>query len=134
MKPLTKTTFRIEGTIGNPNGLTLDGAEVDLLTSLKVRQHSPTGFNWGYLGSGPAQSALAICLHIFGDARVAQALYQPFKERFVAQWPGGDAFQRTIDLTDFLIDHRALLTGATQVNETGTDEDGVAEFDQIGTG
>ena len=29
---------------------------------LEVRDHSPTGFAWGYDGSGPAQLALAWCL------------------------------------------------------------------------
>jgi Family of unknown function (DUF6166) len=28
--------------------------------SLRVRKHSPDGFNWGYGGSGPAQLALAL--------------------------------------------------------------------------
>ena len=124
MKPLTKTSFCIEGTIGSPNGLVIDGAEIDLLDSLNVKQFSPTGFNWGYHGAGPAQASLASCLHIFGDARVAQALYQSFKEVFVASWPMGHAFQRNIDLTDFLIDHRVLLISATQVNETWKDVNG----------
>lgn len=30
--------------------------------------HSPTGFEWGYGGSGPAQTALAILAHHFGAA------------------------------------------------------------------
>ncbi len=124
MKPLTKTSFYVEGTIGSPNGLFIDGAEIDLLDSLKVRQLSTTEFNWGYHGAGPAQASLASCLHIFGDARVAQALYQPFKDVFVASWPMGQAFQRTLDLTDFLIDNRALLIGTAQANETWKDVDG----------
>lgn len=28
-----------------------------------VRDHSPDGFQWGYGGSGPAQLALALCIH-----------------------------------------------------------------------
>jgi hypothetical protein len=31
--------------------------------SLRHRNHSPDGFEWGYHGSGPAQLALAILLH-----------------------------------------------------------------------
>ena len=55
--------------------------------SLKLRQHSPTGFAWGYLGSGPAQLALAILLDATGDEELAQRHYMSFKEDFVARWP-----------------------------------------------
>ena len=40
---------------------------------------------WGYGGSGPAQTALGVCLHLFGNRFVAEALYQRFKETFVAR-------------------------------------------------
>lgn len=33
---------------------------------LEIRSHSPTGFEWGYGGSGPAQLALAILADHFG--------------------------------------------------------------------
>lgn len=46
--------------------------------SLKVRNHSPTGFEWGYGGSGPAQLALALLLDNC-DKETALALYQRFK-------------------------------------------------------
>lgn len=36
---------------------------------LELRNHSPTGFEWGYGGSGPAQLALAILADHFGDVR-----------------------------------------------------------------
>ena len=67
--------------------VTVNGAPLDL--RLGVRGHSPTGFEWGYLGSGPAQLALAICCHLVGEER-AQAVYQRFKERIVANIPPGD--------------------------------------------
>lgn len=42
----------------------VDGME--LPWRLDIRKHSPTGLEWGYLGSGPAQLALAIlCDHFF---------------------------------------------------------------------
>jgi len=53
--------------------------------SLKVRNHSPTGFEWGYCGSGPAQAALAILLDCIGD--VAADTYQSFKNHVVARMP-----------------------------------------------
>jgi len=53
--------------------------------SLKVRNHSPDGFEWGYNGSGPAQLALALLLDVVGP-RLAQRYYQQFKRERVAQW------------------------------------------------
>jgi len=44
------------------NRVWLNGQELHPAESLKMRNHSPDGFNWGYGGSGPAQTALAICI------------------------------------------------------------------------
>ena len=44
-----------------------------------LRNHSPTGFEWGYGGSGPAQLALAILAEHLGDDHTALNLYQRFK-------------------------------------------------------
>jgi len=49
-------------------------------------QHSPTGFSWGYLGSGPATLACSILWDAFG-VEPTRACYQAFKEEFVARWP-----------------------------------------------
>jgi Family of unknown function (DUF6166) len=38
---------------------------------LELRSHSPTGFEWGYAGSGPAQLALAILADHFGVPELA---------------------------------------------------------------
>ena len=54
--------------------------------SLTVRNHSPTGFEWGYTGSGPAQLALALLLDVTGDRATAEHHYQAFKASFVASW------------------------------------------------
>lgn len=53
--------------------------------SLRLRQHSPTGFDWGYSGSGPAQLALALLLDCCGE-ELAIAHYQTFTTCAVAQW------------------------------------------------
>lgn len=121
---LTKTTFQIRGTYlpadydldqDEQCRLFVDGQEVLLADSLKIRNHSPTGFNWGYGGSGPAQSALAICLHIFGNRHVAESLYQSFKSTFVARWqPQRTSFEQIVDLSDFLIEHRDALGRAAE--------------------
>jgi hypothetical protein len=54
---------------------------------LDLANHSPTGFEWGYEGSGPSQTALAILADYLGDDREALALYQEFKHRCVANLP-----------------------------------------------
>src|SRR5947209_15039234 len=46
------------------------------LKSLRLRNHSPDGFEWGYGGSGPAQSALALLLDHTRNRGVALKLYQ----------------------------------------------------------
>lgn len=55
--------------------------------SLKVYNHSPTGFAWGYLGSGPAQLALALLLEET-DQDTALRLHQRFKAEIIARLKG----------------------------------------------
>ena len=55
----------------------------DLPPHLAVRNHSPTGFEWGYGGSGPAQLALALCIEVVGVDR-AERSYQSVKDCLVA--------------------------------------------------
>lgn len=57
---------------------------LDLNASLRVVNHSPTGFCWGYNGSGPAQLALAILLDYLGDRERALSLYQEFKSDVIS--------------------------------------------------
>jgi len=53
--------------------------------SLKVANHSPTGFEWGYGGSGPAQLALALLLNYTDDEEFALTHYTQFKNEVVSQ-------------------------------------------------
>lgn len=48
-------------------------------------RHSPTGFNWGYAGSGPADLARSILWDCLGR-EPDTSLYQAFKAQFVATW------------------------------------------------
>jgi hypothetical protein len=54
--------------------------------SLKVRNHSPDGFEWGYMGSGPAQLALALLLDITDDEEISVKRYQDFMREVIAQF------------------------------------------------
>jgi len=62
-----------------------DGERRPLEPRLDLCNHSPTGFEWGYGGSGPAQLALALLCDVFGDEK-ALDLYQDFKFEVVASW------------------------------------------------
>jgi hypothetical protein len=48
--------------------------------------HSPTGFSWGYGGSGPADLARSILWDFLGN-EPAPWLYQAFKFAYVTRWP-----------------------------------------------
>jgi hypothetical protein len=67
---------------------TSDGKERALRSCTDIVNHSPTGFAWGYLGSGPAQLALALCVNalFFDGAGIvrAQRVYQRVKNRLVS--------------------------------------------------
>ena len=52
---------------------------------LDLWEHSPSGFEWGYGGSGPAQLALALLADHLGDDELAMALHQDFKLAVVAK-------------------------------------------------
>ncbi|MEW6657400.1 MAG: DUF6166 domain-containing protein [Thermodesulfobacteriota bacterium] len=74
----------------------LNGKPLPLAPSLKIRNHSPTGFSWGYLGSGPSQLALAILLDLYGP-EYALDCYMQFKEDVISRLPQED-FETEIDL------------------------------------
>jgi hypothetical protein len=60
-----------------------------------LRNHSPTGFSWGFAGSGPAQMALALCADALDDDERARRVYQRFKFRVVARWKMGEPWTIT---------------------------------------
>lgn len=57
-----------------------------LAPRLDLRDHSPTGLEWGYQGSGPAQLALALLADATGNDVYACDRYQDFKRDIVANW------------------------------------------------
>ena len=61
-----------------------------------LRNHSPTGFEMGYAGSGPAQLALALCADALGNDKLAQRVYQDVKFKLVSRIEG-DRFEFTDD-------------------------------------
>jgi hypothetical protein len=59
----------------------------DLPKRFDLRNHSPTGFEFGFEGSGPAQLALALLADAFGDDYAREA-YQEFKREVIAHLVG----------------------------------------------
>jgi len=60
---------------------------VALPLRLDIVNHSPTGFAWGYSGSGPAQLAVAILADWTGCDHAARGLHQRFKAAAITGLP-----------------------------------------------
>jgi len=67
--------------------VTVDGRRLN--PRFDLWNHSPTGFEWGHHGSGPAQLALAILADHLGNDEQALNFYQRFKWRIIAELPDG---------------------------------------------
>ena len=65
--------------------VTVDGRRLN--PRLDLWNHSPTGFEWGYCGSGPAQLALAILADHLGNDEQAINFHHRFKWAVVAEFP-----------------------------------------------
>lgn len=64
-----------------------------------IVNHSPDGFSYGYMGSGPSQLALAMCIRFFGEDK-AREVYMQFKHDVIAKLPQGK-FEEEIDIESF---------------------------------
>lgn len=95
----TRTPDRVTLTVETP----LSKREITPRESLELRNHSPTGFEMGYAGSGPAQLALAILLDACGPS-LALRWYQDFKADFLVGTTGGG-----IRLSEFRITDEEIL-------------------------
>jgi len=83
----------------------LDGKPLDPAKSQVVWNHSPDGFAWGYLGSGPAQLALAILLEVT-DQKTAYRHYQQFKFDIIAGLPADSGFILPVNAVEaWLLSH-----------------------------
>ena len=88
---------RRESVTGQPVVTVCDGQKCQPLSlRLDLINHSPTGFGWGYGGSGPAQLALALLADSLGDNDRAIRLHQDFK-KVVAYWPEGERWWITAE-------------------------------------
>jgi uncharacterized protein (DUF2249 family) len=81
---------------------------------LDLANHSPTGFAWGYGGSGPAQLALALLADHFGDDAKALRLYQRFKHVCIGRLPIDEDFILTSAQIDQVIARDLILSSQVQ--------------------
>jgi hypothetical protein len=87
-----------ESVAGQPVVTVCDGQKCQSLPlRLDLVNHSPSGFSWGYAGSGPAQLALALLADALGDDDLAVRLHQDFKFKVVACWLEGERWWITAD-------------------------------------
>jgi hypothetical protein len=94
-----------QGVVARDLLLNVDNEPLDLAVSLAVRNHSPSGFNAGYLGSGCSQSALAILMHVVGSRR-ALLYYQDFKMEFLANKEYfHNSFTFEVDIAEWVNNH-----------------------------
>lgn len=63
---------------------------VRLDSRLDLQSHSPTGIEWGYVGSGPAQLALDILADALDSDLLAVRLHQHFMYEWVVPWLESD--------------------------------------------
>ena len=88
----------------------LNDARLSLEESLRVRDHSPAGFNHGYQGSGPSHLALAVCLRLY-PRQVAEVVYHFFKDDYIARI----AKEKQDFSISFKVPSNPLLTGIWNV-------------------
>jgi hypothetical protein len=87
-----------ESPSGQPVVTVCDGQKCQTLPlRLDLFNHSPSGFSWGYGGSGPAQLALALLADALADDDRAIRLHQDFKFKVVAAWPEGERWWITAE-------------------------------------
>jgi hypothetical protein len=90
--------------------VTVDGHRLN--PRFDLSNHSPTGFEWGYAGSGPAQLALAILAdHCQNDER-ALNFHQRFKWAVIAELPYKEWILTSDDIEQALrnlLDRESLL-------------------------
>lgn len=77
----------------------VNGEQMSVKDSRLIHNHS-SEFAWGFPGSGPSQTALAISLHLFGPY-IAPQVYQHFKFDHVQHWHRWDDGERSVDIGKF---------------------------------
>ena len=105
-----------------PQDPLLEECTIELNPRLDLRNHSPTGLEWGYGGSGPAQLALALLADATGDDVYACSFYQQFKWEVVARWDQEEGWWQThAGIMKWVAAHPMLDGGNDGGNKTQAD-------------
>lgn len=103
------------GISGQPGRILANDKEINLY--LNEVNHSPSGFMWGYGGSGPAQTSYCILREFFMDlsdgdeeyaVKFAKKYYQQFKTDIISRIPMAE---------DFVLDSDTILDWLEQTIE-----------------
>ena len=81
-------------------------AKIDLAHSLSVIDYSYSGFDWGYLGLGPAQTALAILLEATKSGNVAVRFHDPFTRQVVSRLDHNEWWMEVSEVDSWLESQR----------------------------
>lgn len=81
-------------------------------------------FEWGYLGSGPAQLAFALLLDYYNDEHIARAHYQDFKTDVVAKLDDSWTLCGR-EIEEFVDENEKTLMGAEASPEVSSVEEPV---------
>lgn len=109
---LLKRAEKYDEVVGAGNDLYLASNDrgyvrkLNLAVSQKIHNHSPDGFSWGYNGSGPSQTALAILLELFGK-KIALEYYQDFKSELISVTPKEYFVLRIKHIEEWLMEKKA---------------------------
>jgi len=76
----------VRGKHRGETSVTKEGIPLDIRPSQRLVRPSPDGFDWGYIGSGPAQLAAALLLDATGNTDTATRYYATFERDVVSQW------------------------------------------------
>lgn len=93
----------------------VNGRPCRLRLRLDIRNHSPTGFEWGYGGSGPAQLALALVADCCGRAAAVPGIYQRVKASIVSRFAHDGWTLTELELLKAVEEARAAMALATPI-------------------
>jgi Family of unknown function (DUF6166) len=99
------------------------GGDHQLNPRLDLWNHSPTGMEWGYGGSGPAQLALAILADYLQDDDRAIELHQAYKWEVIAKLEHASWRIEITEVADWLHGHDQAV--ADQLHDAGEDDSGI---------
>lgn len=95
----------------------IDGFRLGILRSQKVYDHSQE-YNWGYSGSGPAQTALALLLEAGASDEEASLWHEEFKADKIAGLNQRDFEMKADEVVGWIDYKRGTKTDDTPVDIT----------------